>query len=293
MTRFLHKRMWLAGASLLAILVGSGNAGAVVFGGPQGVDYIIPTTGYYDFKVAGADGGGPGGGVGAVVGGELLLDAGETLDIVVGEAGESSFNGGVGNGYAGGGGGGSFVFEGALLLFAAGGGGGANFFGPLGSPGIGSGGSPSGPASYGGAGGGGYGDGFDFPGGGSEFSGGQDAQSGSFPYGGSGAKGYWGTGPSGGYGGGGGAGYNFGGGGGGAPGGGEGGGGGFSYVIDTARDPFGITGGNPVVYNGSGYVSINFVGPPVPEPSTWAMAIAGFAGLGWLARLRAQKPKPA
>jgi hypothetical protein len=153
------------------------------------------------------------GGVGAVVGGELLLDAGETLDIVVGEAGESSFNGGVGNGYAGGGGGGSFVFEGALLLFAAGGGGGANFFGPLGSPGIGSGGSPSGPASYGGAGGGGYGDGFDFSGGGSEFSGGQDAQSGSFPYGGNGAKGYWGTGPSGGYGGGGGAGYNLGGGG--------------------------------------------------------------------------------
>jgi hypothetical protein len=73
------------------------------------------------------------------------------------------------------------VFEGALLLFAAGGGGGANFFGPLGSPGIGSGGSPSGPASYGGAGGGSYGDGFGFPGGGSEFSGGQDAQSGSFP----------------------------------------------------------------------------------------------------------------
>ena len=64
-------------------------------------------------------------------------------------------------------------------------------------------------------------------------------------------------------------------------------------MIDAARDPFGITGGNAVVYNGSGYVSINFVGPPVPEPSTWAMAIAGFAGLGWLARLRAQKPKPA
>jgi hypothetical protein len=55
MTRFLHKRMWLAGASLLAILIGSGNADAVVFGGPQGVDYIIPATGYYDFKVAGAD----------------------------------------------------------------------------------------------------------------------------------------------------------------------------------------------------------------------------------------------
>jgi PEP-CTERM motif len=95
-------------------------------------------------------------------------------------------------------------------------------------------------------------------------------------------------GPSGGYGGGGGAGYNFAGAGGGAPGGSSYGAGGYSYVIDTAREPFGITGGNPA---GNGYVSINFVA--VPEPSTWAMAVAGFAGLGWLARLRAPKPKPA
>ena len=57
MTRFMHKRMWLAGASLLAILVGSGSANAIVFEDPQGVDYIIPTTGYYDFTVAGAQGG--------------------------------------------------------------------------------------------------------------------------------------------------------------------------------------------------------------------------------------------
>ena len=86
---------------------------------------------------------------------------------------------------------------------------------------------------------------------------------------------------------------DLGGGGGGAPGGGEGGGGGFSYVIDAARDPFGITGGNPVVYNGSGYVSINFVGPPVPEPSTWAMMLVGFAGLGYAGYRRARKPRAA
>ena len=49
MNCILQKRMWLAGASLLAIVLGSGDANAVVFG----ADYIIPTTGYYDFRVAG------------------------------------------------------------------------------------------------------------------------------------------------------------------------------------------------------------------------------------------------
>ncbi len=31
----------------------------------------------------------------------------------------------------------------------------------------------------------------------------------------------------------------------------------------------------------------------VPEPSTWAMMLLGFAGLGWLARLRRRKLTPA
>jgi hypothetical protein len=39
----------------------------------------------------------------------------------------------------------------------------------------------------------------------------------------------------------------------------------------------------------NGYVSINFVA--APEPSTWAMMLAGFAGLGWLA-LRRRKLTP-
>jgi hypothetical protein len=97
--------MWLAGASLLAIVLGSDDANTVVFGTAGGVEYIIPSTGYYDFTVAGANGGGEGGaapgGNGAVVGGELFFNAGNILDIVVG------------------GGGGSFVFGGDLL-FAAG-----------------------------------------------------------------------------------------------------------------------------------------------------------------------------
>jgi hypothetical protein len=156
MNCILQKRMWLAGASLLAIVLGSGNANAIVFGGPGSDEYVIPTTGYYDFRVAGAQGGESQGvgGFGAIVGGELFFDAGEALDFVVGGAGGSEAN------YAGAGGGGSFVFGGGSylsggVLFAAGGGSGANFFGGS-NPGIGHGGAPGGPASYGGGGGLGY-----------------------------------------------------------------------------------------------------------------------------------------
>jgi hypothetical protein len=293
MNCILQKRMWLAGVSLLAIVLGSGDANAVAFGNPGSDEYIIPSTGYYDFRAAGADGGGNGngfGGIGAVVGGELFLDAGEALEFVVGGVGGSLIS------YGGGGGGGSFVFRGGSylsggLLFAAGGGGGSFFTGSGGgAPGIGHGGHPAGPASYGGGGG----SGTPFP---SLFAGGppaEPAQPGSFPFGGAGAccsfVGQVGGGPvyaRGGYGGGGGGGYNGGGGGGGAP----GGYGGSSYVIDTARNAFGITGGNMTSDFGNGYVSINFVA--APEPSTWAMTLMGFAGFGWLARLRRRKLTPA
>jgi PEP-CTERM motif len=277
MSCILQKRMWLAGASLLAIVLGSGDANAVVFGTPGGA-YTIPTTGWYEFRVAGAQGGsdGPfGRGAGALVGGELFLAAGETLDLIVG----SGPNGIGGNGSGGGGGGGSFVDPGSLL-FAAGGGAGSHFGSDRGNPGIGYGGHPSGSASYGGAGGSGI-PAF-YPG--TYNGGGLPAQAGSFPNGGQGAQACFASGPcfsvapNGGFGGGGGGGggYDGGGGGGGAPGG-YGGYGGHSYVIETARDPFGITGGNPGV---NGYVSINFVA--APEPSTWAMMLLAFAGLGFM-----------
>jgi hypothetical protein len=118
-----------------------------------------------------------------------------------------------------------------------------------------------------------------------------------FPYGGAGASacsplGFCSPGPAGGFGGGGGGGYNGGGGGGGDPGGagGYGGSGGYSYV--TALNPFGITGGNGGDFGAAnGYVSIDFVA--APEPSTWAMTIMGFAGLGWLAHMRRRKLTPA
>jgi hypothetical protein len=60
-------------------------------------------------------------------------------------------------------------------------------------------------------------------------------------------------------------------------------------VIGTARNAFGITGcnGNYDFLPVSGYVSINFVA--APEPSTWVMTLTGFAGLGWVARLRTGK----
>jgi hypothetical protein len=68
----------------------------------------------------------------------------------------------------------------------------------------------------------------------------------------------------------------------------------YSFVIDTTRNPFGITGGNGSNANGNygadGYVSINFVA--APEPSTWAMTLTGFAGFGWLARRRRRKLTP-
>jgi PEP-CTERM motif len=292
MNCILRKRMWLAGASLLAIVLGSGDANADVFGLPGEVRYMIPTTGSYDFRVAGAGGGGQTpsdrGGVGAVVGGELFFDAGDMLDIVVGGAGGAGI---CQNGCGGSGGGGSFVFE-SGLLFAAGGGGGAGFGGGGGGgPGIGHGGHPGGRANYGGGGGSGVAIG---PGEGGNIPPQQYAQSGSFPNGGAGTCCLFGGGPAGGFGGGGGGGYNGGGGGGGAPGGGPGEGG-YSYVINTARNAFGITGGNLSRYLGNtyganGYVSINLVA--VPEPSTWAMMLLGFAGLGWLARLRRRKLAP-
>jgi hypothetical protein len=294
MNCILQKRRWLAGASLLAILLGSADANADLFGLPGIAEYIIPSTGHYDFTVAGADGGGGDlgvpGGAGAVVGGELFFHAGAILDIIVGGAGVGGYRP---TSYGGGGGGGSFVFSGGSylsggLLFAAGGGGGAPAFLSPGRPGYGYGGHPVGPASYGGAGGGGVAIGIP----GHPAYGQTPAQAGSFPSGGAGACCYFGGGPAGGFGGGGGGGYDGGGGGGGAPGGGSGEGG-SSYVIDTARNPFGITGGNLNGYRANGYVSIDFVGSSVPEPSTWAMTLAGFTGLGWLARLRRRKLTPA
>jgi hypothetical protein len=102
---------------------------------------------------------------------------------------------------------------------------------------------------------------------------------------------------NGGFGCGGGGGFNGGGGGGG---GGEGytediysgGGGGGSFLAHPFTDPVMVAG----EHIGDGSVTIDLVSTPspsVPEPSTWATALVGFAGLGWLARLRQRKRSPA
>jgi len=43
------------------------------------------------------------------------------------------------------------------------------------------------------------------------------------------------------------------------------------------------------INSGDGSISIT----SIPEPSTWAMMLAGFAGLGWPALLRKRKLSPA
>ena len=63
------------------------------------------------------------------------------------------------------------------------------------------------------------------------------------------------------------------------------GGGGGSYLSSAFSNPMLIAGVN----SGDGSIQI----ARIPEPSTWLMAIVGFAGLGWLAHLRARKPKAA
>ncbi|HTI83161.1 MAG TPA: Hint domain-containing protein [Acetobacteraceae bacterium] len=196
----------------------------------------ITTSGTYDIVAYGAQGGNGGdttGGLGAEVGGDFVLTAGEVIEVVVGGAGAS--------GVAGGGGGGTFVretFNGTnpvhIPLVIAGGGGGGGYgasnggdgsINTSGDAGIGTGGGAGGSGGSGGAGGGKAG------GGGGGYIGGTGGARGGYATSGSGSigatytggAGYSGNG-AGGFGGGGGGGFNGGGGGGGYSGGGGGGG---------------------------------------------------------------------
>jgi hypothetical protein len=49
----------------------------------------------------------------------------------------------------------------------------------------------------------------------------------------------------------------------------------------------------PGVNGGDGSISITPLASTVPEPSTWAMTLTGFAGLGWLASRRRRNTSPA
>jgi hypothetical protein len=69
---------------------------------------------------------------------------------------------------------------------------------------------------------------------------------------------------------------------------GYGGGGGGSYLASLFTNPI-LTAG---VNSGDGSIDIELL-KAVLEPSTWAMTLAGFAGLGWLASRRRRKTSPA
>lgn len=288
-------------AAAAVVLLSAVPASATTFLYTGALDsYQVETSGVYAFTVAGAQGGNNSfrptdlnlsGGGGAILSGDIYLDAGEDLSILVGGGGyEQGGDGGSG----GSGGGMSFIALGSTPLIVAGGGGGSNFFNGDGAgalTGTGGGGPNGGADGQGatgeGAGAGWFSDGNVGPspspaeaqGGdsGPDWAGGQ-GYPGDFPF-------YPGSGASGGFGGGGGGSYSNGGGGGGYSGGSAGSGGG-SYIDPTAFDITAIAGGNAVLQFNSGvdgYIDLDLLSS-VPEPATWAMFLAGFGAVGFAMR---------
>lgn len=105
------------------------KVGGVLYEGPQGPPsglqrFVAPSSGTYRITANGARGAkataasaSVSGGCGAEVSGEVVLQDGDALDILVGQMGTAATN-------SGGGGGGSFVVKNGVPLFVAGGGGG-------------------------------------------------------------------------------------------------------------------------------------------------------------------------
>jgi hypothetical protein len=303
-----RRMMLLAGVSAVAMLASAPDASAETFTFTGGVqNFTAPVSGDYSlvaFSGSGGNGLNGGGGMGSRVIGDIFLTAGEDLTLFVGGQGQNS------PANAGGGGGGTFVFLGTTLLaVAGGGGGGATQDGGGGLSGT-SGGAGGGLGGVGGANGSGGGGGVDLDGGNGGGGAGAGANSGSAGYGGDGlgvnsgsggkfpnggagfsgggfGDGGFGGGGGGAFGGGGGGGFSGGGGGGFADGV-AGGGGGGSYLSSLFTNQY-LT---PGFGDGNGLIDINFF-RAVPEPSTWGMTLAGFAGLGWLAHLRRRKTSTA
>ncbi len=241
-------------------------------------DITINTSGVYAFTAAGAQGGsatgGRAGGLGAAVSGDIFLQGGTVLELVIGGAGGN----GSGVGGGGGGGGGTFIIESDnddMILAVAGGGGGAGFVGagsggrtgPTGGAGSstqGGAGGVNGAPGHGGRGGGAGGGGFTggnatrtggTGGSGSTaattFAGGQSAVgAGNGGLGGGGGSNFLAGGGGGGYGGGGGGAL-------GRVGGSDGGGGGGSYLSP------GVTSGaeTAATHSGGGEVTITYEAP--------------------------------
>lgn len=272
------KHILLAGASALAFAATSAEAAAIFDYTGQVVQWTAPNSGLYEIQAFGGQGGGGGdgvlGGLGALIGGDFQLRAGETLNVMVGALGANNYAGGGGGG---GGASGVSVDHGPLLLLAGGGGGGGIGHGS----GVYGGGFASfspGPGSNGGFGG------FGGPGG---------------PGGGYGANGLGGIG--GGYGGG------FGGGGGGGFTGGDGGRGYFKSCETHKYKQYcatsgGYGGGGGGSFNASatlrttgyhlgvGRVTIDLLSAGgVPEPSTWSLMLTGLGFLGYVLRRRVMR----
>lgn len=298
----------LSGLALLLCGLGPARADFVYTGKIQ--TYTVPTTGIYDITLAGAQGGavvsGGTGGEGAVVSGDISLNAGEVLQIVVGGQGGSGAAAS-----AGGGGGGSFVYvTGASEpLIVAGGGGGADANGDGGSgrtgtagqngfgfdagaggtAGSGGGGGRFSVGANGGGGAGWLGNGGNGTGAPTEPPGdGGFGPTGSTPFAGGGTSsgfagngGFGGAGGGGDIGGGGGGGYSGGGGGSGA--GGSGGGGGSYYDASLFIGVPSIEANN----SGNGHFSIEPAVSSVPVPSSIILLGMGGVGLalsGWRRR---------
>src|SRR5215831_14562480 len=149
-------RLLLAGTALLTLAASDMAARAApidfTYTGSL-VTFTVPTSGLYQILAFGAQGGNlelnPGvitrpGGLGAEIGGDFSLIAGEMLSVAVG---------GRGNNGAGGGGGGSFVVDpgNVPLVIAGGGGGAATLRGS--APGLGGLTGPDGGGLHGGTGG--------------------------------------------------------------------------------------------------------------------------------------------
>jgi len=268
----------LCAASLLPVA-----ALADTLGYTGSVQYFTASTPgqYYIVAFGGSGGNGKAvGGLGAEIGGEFNLSAGEVLDIYVGQAGGGT------SGPTGGGGGGSFVVVDsttAPLVIAGGGGGG----GAYSMAAISDGQAGQTTVVNGGYGGGGFdgggGGGFNSPSnGGNGFLGARGGEG--FPglAGGDGG-GYGGGGSGGSYGGGGGGGY--GGGDGGTYLAGTGGGGGGSFLDASAVNALEASGEN----SGDGMVMITQSILPVPEPGMRSLLVLALLAIPGFRRLHGRR----
>ena len=309
MARNLIRRLCMAGASALAILMAQGEAYSATnswsFVVPETVIWTAPNGGFYEMGASGAAGGKADtagytkkGGQGASVGGLAYLFAGQQLTIIVGGEGGYKYSSHYNRSNGGGGGGGSFIFYGLpggigkqTLMVAAGGGGGAT----VASAGVNA--QPHstrGGGYRGGANGyGGYSYSGDGGGSGAGVAGAGRNSTGNDCHGAPSILSFSTCETAGGFGGGGGGAYGdpgAGGGGGGYSGGGGGYESGYGGGSSTGRYFDANSWGQSQSKNGVVTI-VDVSGAVVPEPSTWAQMAIGFGALGFMGVRRGKLKK--